>query len=713
MTAVEPATDRGALVAGRHADPHSLLGVHAADGGSVVRVLRPDATAVAVLPAGGGRFPLRPNGFEGLFEGTLPFPPRDYRLEVTGTRTEVVDDGYRLPPTVGELDLWLIAEGTHRRLWDVLGARTKSFDSEFGAVDGVSFAVLAPAARAVRVRGDFNGWDGRAHPMRRLDSGVWELFVPGARPGDRYRYEVLGADDRWREKADPMASATERPPANASVVFESRHHWTDDEFLARRTGRDWSREPLSVYEVHLGSWRAGLDYREAAHRLAEYATDLGFTHVQLMPVAEHPFGGSWGYQVTSHFAPTARFGDPDGFRYLVDHLHGAGIGVLLDFVPAHFPRDDWALGRFDGTALYEHPDPHRGEHPEWGTLIPDFGRPEVRGFLISAALHWLAEFHVDGLRVDAVSSMLYLDYSRGHGEWTPNVHGGKENLEAVALLRELTAEARRLAPGALVVAEESTAWPGVTAAGGLGFDLKWNMGWMNDVLRYVGHDPVHRAGRHGDLVFSFDYAWDEKHLLPLSHDEVVHGKGSLWGRQPGPESAKAAGLRALLAYTWAHPGKQLLFMGGEFGQVSEWDADGELSWELLDDPAHRGVQDLVRHLNRLHRTVPALHATDDDPRAFRLLVSEPAPNVVVFRRSGPGGAVVCAANFSGVPWRADATALPDARWTVLLTTDDPAFGGAGEGPRAGADVRPTEVELPALTVVLLIRPDHTENADLS
>ncbi|MEU4744932.1 1,4-alpha-glucan branching protein GlgB [Actinosynnema sp. NPDC023658] len=582
-------------------------------------------------------------------------------------------------------DFRLVAEGRHPRLWEVLGAHATP--------EGVSFAVLAPAAREVLVRGDFDDWTGRA--MHRREGGVWELFVPGARPGTRYRYEVLGVDGRWREKADPMARAAECPPANASVVFESGHRWTDADFLARRR-RDWAREPISIYEVHPGSWMKGLGYRELAHHLARYARDLGFTHVQLMPVTEHPFGGSWGYQVSSYFAPTARFGDPDDFRYLVDHLHGAGIGVLLDFVPAHFPRDAWALGRFDGTALYEHPDPRRGEHPDWGTYIFDFGRPEVRGFLIASALYWLQEFHLDGLRVDAVSSMLYLDYSRGPGEWTPNAHGGNENLEAVALLKELTDTVRREVPGALVIAEESTAWPGVTAPDGLGFDFKWNLGWMHDVLGYLGHDPVHRAAHHGELTLPLDYAWHERYVLPLSHDEVVHGKGSLWQRLPGDDKQRATGLRALLAYMWAHPGKQLLFMGGEFGQVSEWDCDASLPWELVDDPLHQGVRDLVRRLNEVYRRTPALHATDHDPGAFAWHTSDPERNVVAFRRTGPDGTLLCAANFSGVPQSLDTGGGP---WTVLLATEDVHAAVHDGGP----------LTLPASSVMWLFRPDCTEN----
>ncbi|MGW4111184.1 1,4-alpha-glucan branching protein GlgB [Actinosynnema sp. NPDC004786] len=590
-------------------------------------------------------------------------------------------------------DLRLIGEGRHPRLWEVLGARVEPSG-------GVSFAVLAPAAREVRLRGDFNGWDGAAHPMRRRDGGVWELFVPEARPGHRYRFAVHGADGRWREKADPMARASECPPANASVVFRSRYRWGDDGYRVRR---DWAKEPMSVYEVHLGSWRARADghaptYRELAHELADHVVDLGFTHVQLLPVTEHPFGGSWGYQVSGYFAPTARFGTPDDFRYLVDHLHRRGIGVLLDFVPAHFPRDDWALARFDGTPLYEHPDPRRGEHPDWGTLVFDFGRPEVRNFLVASALYWLEEFHLDGLRVDAVSSMLYLDYSRGPGEWEPNAHGGNENLEAVALLRELTAAVHREAPGAVVIAEESTAWPGVTAPDGLGFDLKWNLGWMHDVLGYLRHDPVHRAAHHGELELPLDYAWDERYVLPLSHDEVVHGKGSLWQRMPGDDEQRAAGLRALLAYTWAHPGKQLLFMGGEFGQPPEWDSDGSLCWDLAQSPPHRDVLDLVRRLNHVYRRTPALHATDDDRDAFARHLGDPGRNVLAFRRTGPDGTLLCAANFSGVPQQVPV----GGPWTTLLDSGRPHLAGE----------RVTGVlDLPASTVTWLFSVHCTENSE--
>ena len=515
---------------------------------------------------------------QGVFTVTLPDEKvPEYRIATSytpgGADETLSDDPYRFLPMIGEFDLYLIGEGRHEELWKVLGSHVR----EAGPVTGTSFAVWAPNARGVRVTGDFNFWDGRGFPMRSLGgTGVWELFVPSVTEGTRYKYSVYGQDGVWRDKADPLANLAERPPATASVVFTSRYSWGDQEWTAARAGRQTVREPMSVYEVHLGSWRPGLSYRELAVQLTEYVTDMGFTHVEFLPVAEHPFGGSWGYQVTSYYAPTSRFGDPDDFRYLVDALHQAGIGVLVDWVPAHFPRDEWALARFDGTALYEHPDPRRGSHPDWGTLIFNFGRTEVRNFLVANAVYWLEEFHIDGLRVDAVASMLYLDYSRKPGEWEPNQYGGRENLEAISFLQEANATCYKRMPGTITVAEESTAWPGVSRPvylGGLGFGFKWNMGWMHDTLNYLSLDPIYRQYHHNEMTFSMMYAYSENFILPLSHDEVVHGKGSLLGKMPGDEWRRFAGVRSLLAYMWAHPGKQLLFMGGEFAQGSEWSAD--------------------------------------------------------------------------------------------------------------------------------------------
>jgi 1,4-alpha-glucan branching enzyme len=673
------------LLTGAHHDPHSILGAHADNGRTVIRALRPGARAVTAVVRD------RPTPLKeldaGLFAGELDGAPGDYRLEVTyPDHAETVDDPYRWLPTLGEVDLHLIGEGRHERLWEVLGAHPRRYDTPGGPVAGTSFAVWAPNAQGVRVCGDFDGWSGAAYPMRAMgSSGVWELFIPGVAAGTRYKFRLLGADGRWHEKADPMAFATEIPPATASVVYESSFGWTDAEWLEQRAATPPHLAPMSVYELHAGSWRQGLDYRALADELVDYLVDLGFTHVELLPVAEHPFGGSWGYQVTSHFAPTSRFGSPDDFRYFVDTLHRAGIGVLVDWVPAHFPRDAWALARFDGEACYEHPDPRRGEHPDWGTYVFDFGRTEVRNFLVASALYWLEEFHLDGLRVDAVASMLYLDYSRREGEWLPNVYGGRENLDAVEFLRELNATVYKRHPGVAMIAEESTAWPGVTMPahlGGLGFGFKWNMGWMHDTLTYVGHDPVHRAYHHNHLTFSLMYAWSENFLLPLSHDEVVHGKGSLWTRMPGDDWNKAANLRSLLAYMWAHPGKQLLFMGGELGQVREWSEERSLDWELLDDPLHAGVQAAVRDLNRLYRAHPALHVADTSPDGFRWIdANDAAGNVVSFLRIDPDGApLACVANFAGIPHEGYRVGLPlPGPWQEVLNTDDLGYGGSGVG----------------------------------
>jgi 1,4-alpha-glucan branching enzyme len=710
------------LLAGAHHDPHSVLGVHRVVGGVAARALRPGASAVTLVSAA-GRVPLRRIA-DGVFAGALPEHPGSYLLEAEyDGRVVTLDDPYRWLPTIGELDLHLIGEGRHERLWQVLGAHVRSYDTPTGTVVGVSFAVWAPTARGVRVAGDFDGWDGRANPMRSLgSSGVWEVFLPGVPVGAKYKFRILGADGAWHEKADPMAFATERPPATASVVTRSTHVWGDDEWLARRDATQWSDAPVSIYEVHLGSWRQGLDYRELADQLADHVSATGFTHVELLPVAEHPFGGSWGYQVTSYYAPTARFGSPDDFRYLVDRLHQRGIGVLADWVPAHFPKDSWALARFDGSALYEHSDPRRGEHPDWGTLIFDFGRNEVRNFLVANALYWIQEFHLDGLRVDAVASMLYLDYSRD--EWLPNQYGGRENLDAVRFLQELNATVYREHPGVLMVAEESTAWPGVTRPthlGGLGFGFKWNMGWMHDTLHYLSRDPIHRSYHHNEMTFSLVYAWTENFVQPLSHDEVVHGKGSLWQRMPGDDWNKAAGLRSLLAFMWAHPGKQLLFMGGEFGQPSEWSESRSLEWDLLEQPLHQGVQELVRDLNTLYRSSPALYSEDVRPSGFQWIdANDSAGNVLSFLRNGTDGSrVACVANFAGVPHRDYRVGLPSAgEWLEVLNTDAESYGGSGVGNmgRVTAQTEPWHgmpasavLQLPPSGVLFLAPVSSTED----
>ena len=595
--------------------------------------------------------------------------------------------------TISAGDRRLFRGGSLHRVHDLLGAHPRSPDGR----PGVNFAVWAPAAERVSVVGDFNDWDGLRHPMERLDSGgLWEVFVPGAAPGALYKYEILTPAGDLLHKADPVAFAAEAPPRTASVVTAGHaFEWSDDEWMERRKGRRWKREPLSIYEVHPGSWRQGpggepLGWRRLARELGEYAAGLGFTHVELMAVAEHPFDGSWGYQVTGWFAPTARLGPPEDFAWFVDHLHGRGLGVILDWVPGHFPADDHGLARFDGGPLYENAG--LGLHPDWGTLTFDFGRPEVRAFLQSNALFWLDRFHVDGLRVDAVSSMLYLDYSRRDGEWTPNRLGGRENLEAVEFLRETNRLVRGRHPGALTLAEESTAWPGVTGparGGGLGFGFKWNMGWMNDVLRFMSRDPGDRPSRLADLTFAAHYAHAESFLLPLSHDEVVHGKGSLLEKMPGDDRQRFANLRLLLAWMFAFPGKKLLFMGGEFGQRPEWDHLRGLEWPSLEQERHRGVQDLVRDLNRLYRSRPGLHRGDCDASGFEWIDTGGDSAAIAFeRRSGEGDDLVVACNFSPEPRHGYRLGLPrPGRWRELLNTDAADYGGSGLGNLGAVESR--------------------------
>ncbi len=700
------------LVGGAHHNPHAILGAHPTAGGrTVIRTLRPHAAAVSVL-IGATRTPLRRIHDGGVFAGAIDGAPTDYRLQVTyGGDTYTVDDPYRWLPTLGEVDLHLIGEGRHENLWDVLGAHVRSYDTPGGPVSGTSFAVWAPNAQGVRVLGDFDYWSGQAFPMRSLgSSGVWELFIPGVRDGTLYKFQVLGRDRVWRTKADPLAFATEVPPATASVVFTGRHEWSDADWLERRAQTAWHAAAMSIYEVHLGSWRQGLSYRQLADELVGHVRETGFTHVEFLPVAEHPFGGSWGYQVSSYYAPSARFGTPDDFRYLVDRLHQAGIGVIIDWVPAHFPRDDFALARFDGTALYEHGDPRRGEQPDWGTLVFDFGRREVRNFLVANALYWLEEFHIDGLRVDAVASMLYLDYSREHGEWAPNRYGGRENLEAVAFLQEVNATVYKRVPGIITVAEESTAWPGVTRAthlGGLGFGFKWNMGWMHDTLDYISREPIHRKYHHHQMTFSMIYAYTENYILPLSHDEVVHGKGSLLYKIAGDRWQQLATVRALYAYMWAHPGKQLLFMGQEFAQGDEWNEAQSLDWWLLDSPEHRGVQRLITDLNRVYRETPALWTQDFDPAGFEWIdANDAAGNVYSFIRRGTDGSVLaCIANFSAVPHEWYRLGLPMAgRWDEVLNTDADVYLGSGVGNFGGVEAVEGAVHGEPASVTLRVPP---------
>ncbi len=710
VTAGRPSAEElDRLVGGAHHDPHGLLGMHQIDGGVVVRALRPGAEAVVVL-VGGQRIDLA-HLHDGVWEALLPGGTvTDYRLEITyGGQVYPGDDPYRYLPTLGQVDLHLIGEGRHEQLWQVLGAHVRRYDSSGGPVTGTSFAVWAPSARGVRVIGEFNGWDGRSHPMRSLgNSGVWELFLPDVGAGARYKFQVLGADSVWRDKADPMARQAEVPPLTASVVAESTYTWGDGEWLERRAATPAHAAPMSCYEVHLGSWRQGLSYRQLAEQLVEYVSWLGYTHVELLPVAEHPYGPSWGYQVSSYYAPTARFGDPDDFRFLVDRLHQAGIGVIVDWVPAHFPKDDFSLGRFDGTPLYEHADPRRGEQMDWGTYVFDFGRSEVRNFLVANAVYWLEEFHIDGLRVDAVASMLYLDYSRKEGEWLPNAYGGRENLDAVAFLQEMNAVVYRREPSAVTIAEESTSWPGVTRPthlGGLGFGFKWNMGWMHDSLTYGSKPPIYRQFHHHQMTFSMMYAYSENFVLPISHDEVVHGKGSLVAKMPGNDWERLANLRAYLAYMWAHPGKQLLFMGCELAQAQEWSHDRSLDWWLLDHAPHRGVQSLVRDLNAVYRATPAMWQHDVDPVGFSWIdANDAAGNVFSFLRwDAAGRPMACIANFAGSSRHDYRLGLPlRGPWREVLNSDAAAYGGAGEGNFGvvNADDAPWHGQPSSATVVL-------------
>jgi 1,4-alpha-glucan branching enzyme len=709
-----------AIAAGRHTNPHQVLGVH----GDVVRAWRPDAVAVelVVLPEA-RRIPMEKVHPAGVFEARAE-GVADYRLDITYPPDIVVpgDDPYRFWPTVGDFDLYLFGEGRHESLWRVMGAHVR----EHQGVLGTSFAVWAPAARAVRVVGDFNGWDGRMHPMRVLgSSGVWELFLPGVGAGQHYKFELIDAEGALVLKTDPFAFATEAPPATSSVIHQPAHQWADGDWLARRAVSDPYNSPMSVYECHLGSWRRvpeegdrPLTYRELAEQLPRYLVEMGFTQVELLPVAEHPFTGSWGYQVTSYYAPTARYGTPDDFRALVDALHQAGIGVIVDWVPAHFPKDAFSLARFDGTALYEHADPRQGEHPDWGTLVFNFGRREVANFLHANALFWLEEYHVDGLRVDAVASMLYLDYSREEGQWIPNRFGGRENLEAVEFLRRMNELVYAAHPGAITMAEESTAWPAVsrpTYLGGLGFGFKWNMGWMHDTLEYFSKDPVHRRHHHHHLTFGLLYAFSENFVLPLSHDEVVHGKGSLLGKMPGDGRARFANLRALFAWMWAHPGKQLLFMGGELAQGREWSHDLSLDWHLLQYAEHKGVQDMVRELNRVYAGEAALYERDFDGSGFRWIdANDSDHNVFSFARfSGDGARVlVCVANLSGSYQPGYRIGVPrGGRWRAVLDTQAPRFGGWGGEVAAEAEAEAIAwhgldqsivLDLPSLSVTWLV-----------
>ncbi|MDI3306211.1 MAG: 1,4-alpha-glucan branching protein GlgB [Acetobacteraceae bacterium] len=683
---MQPAIE--ALVAGRHGDPFALLGPH----GQEVRSFQPGAHGVTVVAREGGEELGRLERIHpaGLFAGRIARQvPYRLRIEWPGGVQET-EDPYSFGLLLGSLDMHLFAEGRHFELARVFGAQAMAVDG----VPGVRFAVWAPNARRVSVVGEFNGWDGRRHPMRlRQEAGVWELFIPRLHPGTVYKYELLGPDGAVLPlKADPVALQTELPPATASrIANPAPFAWSDAAWMQARAARQAPDAPISIYEVHPTSWwhdAAGTppDWERLADRLVPYVQGMGFTHLEFLPVMEHPFGGSWGYQPLGLFAPSARFGSPAGFARFIDRAHAAGIGVILDWVPAHFPTDPHGLYRFDGTALYEHEDPREGFHPEWNSAIYNFGRNEVRGFLIASALHWLEHYHADGLRVDAVASMLYRDYSRRPGEWIPNRFGGRENLEAVAFLQELNDVVAQRCPGAVVIAEESTAWPGVTrpsSEGGLGFSYKWNMGWMHDTLHYMERDPVHRTHHHDDMTFGLVYAWSERFILPLSHDEVVYGKGSLLRKMPGDPWRQFANLRVYLAFMWTHPGKKLLFMGGELAQPTEWNHDAALPWALLDDPQHRGIQRLVHDLNTAYRDIPALHRLDCAPEGFRWVIGDDrAQSVFAWLRFGADGdlpaLVIC--NFTPVPRHGYRVGVPRGGiWREVLNTDGAAYGGTNTG----------------------------------
>jgi 1,4-alpha-glucan branching enzyme len=710
-----------ALIGGHHGDPFGILGVHQAGGTRIIRTLQPHAGRVEIIDNQGtvlGEMErVHPDG---IFAAVMPPRLRHYRLRLTTTVGDTVDieDPYRFPTTLGDLDLYLFGEGSDRQIYAKLGAQPRTVLG----VSGTRFAVWAPNASRVSVVGDFNEWDGRRHAMRlHPGNGLWEIFIPGIGDGQKYKFELLDRRGRLLPlKNDPFGHYHEPPPGNASIVFTSRHQWNDEAWMQRRAAGPELDRPISIYEVHLGSWRRRpedgnrpLSYRELADELVAYVADMGFTHIELLPVSEHPFDGSWGYQPIGMYAPTQRFGDPDDFRYFVDRCHAAGIAVIIDWVPAHFPRDEHGLRRFDGTALYEHEDPRKGEHADWGTLIFNFGRREVINYLIGSALYWIDEFHVDALRVDAVASMLYLDYSREDGEWVPNEFGGNENLEAVAFLKRLNTELH--AHGATSYAEESTAWPAVSRPienGGLGFTFKWNMGWMNDTLAYMSEDPVHRKHHHDKMTFGLVYAFNENFVLPLSHDEVVHGKRSLLGRMPGDEWQRFANLRAYLGSMYAHPGKKLLFMGSEIAPYDEWNHDRSLDWHLLEFAPHRGVQSLVRDLNALYRSTPPLYEIDFTDAGFEWIDWGDRDNSVFswLRRDAAGDFVIGVSNMTPVVRHDFRIGVPEGgRYRELLNTDDSRYGGSGllngtlDSSNTGMHGRDFSIELtlPALATVIV------------
>ncbi len=705
-----------ALAQAAHANPFAVLGPHRVGSHIQLRAWQPGALAVSAVLADGSRQALE-HLRDGFFCGDLATGDGNYMLHIEWPGSvQETRDPYSFGTLIDEADLQRIAAGSHPALADCLGAHAL----RVGDVDGVRFAVWAPNASRVSVVGDFNTWDGRRHPMRlRYTAGIWEIFVPGIGPGTRYKYEIAGPDGRVGvARADPLARQTEMPPATASVVAdETPFVFSDQEWMRTRGARQAANAPMSIYEVHAGSWREaaqaqGCGWDVLADRLIPYARDMGFTHIELLPIMEHPFGGSWGYQPLGLFAPTARNGDPVDFARFVDRCHDAGLGLLLDWVPAHFPNDEHGLALFDGTALYEYHDPREGYHPDWNTLIYNLGRNEVRNFMIASALEWLKRYHVDGLRVDAVASMLYRDYSRQPGEWIPNAYGGRENLEAIAFLRELNHSVAERCPGAIMIAEESTAWPGVTASlavGGLGFDYKWNMGWMHDTLRYMEYDPIHRSHHHHDMTFGLVYAWSERFILPLSHDEVVHGKYSLLGKMPGDDWQRFANLRAYYGFMWTHPGRKLLFMGGELGQRTEWNHDAGLDWEALDHPLHRGVQSVVRDLNHLYRELPALHAQDSTPDGFAWVIGDDNTNsVFAYLRRAGGSTVLVLCNLTPVPRPGYQVGVPHGGWwRERFNSDAQAYGGSGLGNAGGAQAPPVAAHGWGHSLTLLLPPLST------
>src|SRR6056297_1445467 len=739
------------LLDGSHQDPAALLGPHRVDYQGIpsvsVRSFLPEATAAWVVEtASGDRRPMRKIHPAGVYEAICPAtlapelfhgknPPRDsaqresgYRLRVANRSGEVIDmqDPYAVPSLLSDYERYLLGEGKHQQLYNILGAQVRPVSDEPDAeIEGVNFAVWAPNAKQVQVVGDFNRWDGRQHTMRvHPQIGIWELFIPAAKVGERYKFRIRTEHGEWIDKADPVGFAAELPPLTASIIADLRtHQWRDVEWMEKRQEGNPLEKPFNVYEVHLGSWQKGpgrthgwLDYRELAQRLVDYCHRMHFTHVELMPVTEHPFTGSWGYQTVGYYAPTSRHGTPEDFMFFVDYLHRHGVGVLVDWVPAHFPKDAYGLAQFDGSALYEHSDPRQGEHPDWGTLIFNYGRNEVRNFLVANALFWLDKYHIDGLRVDAVASMLYLDYSREGSDWVPNEFGGRENLQVIEFVKEFNLSVHEKFPGAVTVAEESTAWPGVsrpTYDGGLGFTFKWNMGWMNDTLRYMRNEPVHRKFHQDELTFSLIYAFTENFALPLSHDEVVHGKGSLISQMPGDMWQKFANLRLLYSYMWTHPGKKLLFMGGELAQWNEWNADDGPTWELLDFATHRGVQQLVADLNRIVLDNPALHRYDFSDDGFEWVdcMNADESTLVYLRKGDEGEApILVCNNFTPVVRPNYRIGVPEEGfWREIFNSDSEAYGGSNLGNYPGREstgrghhMRPDSinVNLPPLAVTI-------------